>query len=299
VATGGSPIMEIDASVRALDVHVENPGHVIIELVTLSCAGECADVVGVAHGGFPPYTWHWDDGETSAARRVCPGATRAYTVSVTDRGISTQEFQQAPETRQATVTAEVLGCDSPKAEAGAPGLCLQNPSFEGTVTPTQFTAFDAPPWNSCYTGGFITYSAIADSTLWPAQGWAFPSPSDGATYLALGQQAVFNGRASQTLCSPVTAGGRVSFFVDLARASSNNPAMEAPQQSMQILGGGTECAEDEVLWTSPPLTTEWATYCVTVTPARAMTTLGFRSLGTGGGEMEGLVDHIVPVAHCQ
>jgi hypothetical protein len=300
-ATGGIPITGLDASSKAFEAHIENTNHVVIELVTLSCAGECANVLAVAKGGHEPYAFRWDDGPSDPARRLCPEKTSTFSVSVTDSGYSTPEFQRAPETRRAAVTTEMLGCSGKPdggADAGAPGLCLKNPSFEGVVTQNQFSAFEAAPWNSCYAGGFITYSAIADATLWPQFAWAFPPAADGATYLALGQQLFTSGRASQVLCHPIPAGDSFSFLVELAQAPRRDGAAAAADQAIEVLGG-TECAEDEVLWTSPQLSTAWTTYCVTVRPTKAMASLGFRARGTPGAEMEGLVDNLVPVTRCQ
>jgi hypothetical protein len=188
----------------------------------------------------------------------------------------------------------VLECS----DAGPPNAepCIENPSFEGSVTPTQLEAFDAAGWNACYEGG-ITYSAIGDATLWPQQNWTFPAPSDGATYLALGQQLLFTGRASQTLCEPLEAGAMRSFYVDLSRATTTDPG-ESQDQVVEILGGSSECAEEVVLWTSPQLTLDWQTYCVTLEPERPITTLAFRPLGRDGGLVEALVDNIVPVEEC-
>jgi hypothetical protein len=158
-ATGGSPLTGLDASSKAFEAHIENTSHVVVELVTLSCAGECANVLAVAKGGHEPYAFEWDDGTSDPARRLCPDATRTFSVSVTDSGYSSPEFQRPPETRRAAVTTQVLGCTGKPdggTDGGAPGPCLQNPSFEGVVTQNQFSAFDAPPWSSCYAGGFIT-----------------------------------------------------------------------------------------------------------------------------------------------
>jgi hypothetical protein len=66
---------------------------------------------------------------------------------------------------------------------------------------------------------------------------------------------------------------------------------------MQVLGG-SECGESELLWTSPQLSVDWTSYCVTINPQHDLASLGFRPLGSAGGSMEGLVDHIVPVASC-
>jgi hypothetical protein len=287
----------VDDDDNALHVHVEDPEHMKIEIITLRCAGDCADVEAVAAGGNAPYAFEWEDGSKAARRHVCPDASTSYSVTATDTAIDSDEFHYDAQQSEARVTAEVLDCAA--VDGGSSEACLDNPSFEGPVTQNQFSAFAAPPWNACYTGGFITYAAIADASLWPTQQWDFPDASDGNTYLALGQQGALFGRASQTLCAPLHAGETRSFLIDLAHASSANASVEATDQVVQILGGTKECGESEVLWTSPKLSTQWTTHCVTLEPKQDTTTLGFKPVGTaGGGEMEGLVDHLVPVANC-
>jgi hypothetical protein len=283
---------------EALSVRVEDIEKMTIEVITLACAGDCADIEAVAHGGNPPYAFAWEDGSKSAKRRVCLDESATLEVAATDTAITTEEFEYAAQTARSTISAVVLECTH-VGDGGTSQGCLDNPSFEGLVTPDQFTAFDAKPWNACYAGGFITYAAIADAALWPTQAWNFPDPSDGNTYLALGQQGTLGGRAAQNLCTPLEAGRSLSFFVDLARATSDNASVEAVSQSMQILGGTEECAEALELWRSPELTTTWTTYCVTLTPTETVASLAFRPLAAGGGgEMEGLVDNIVVVDAC-
>src|SRR4051812_36082338 len=46
-------------SAQTLTVHVEDHDRVAIDLITLRCDGECADVEAVAHGGYEPYTSAW------------------------------------------------------------------------------------------------------------------------------------------------------------------------------------------------------------------------------------------------
>src|ERR1700722_2706071 len=79
---GGSSFFlgSADASgLGALDAHIEQ-NHVTVTFVTLSCTGPCADVVAVPTGGHAPYTFKWDDGSTSASRRVCPTTSTSYVV---------------------------------------------------------------------------------------------------------------------------------------------------------------------------------------------------------------------------
>jgi hypothetical protein len=287
-ASGGFDVME-----HALAVEIQHEA-LAVELVTLRCAGECAEVEAVASGGHPPYEFAWDDGPTAAARMLCPEETAAFGVAVTDTGFETEEFTYQANTERAEVTARVLECSD--GGMPMPQACIENPSLEGVVTPGQLEAFDAAGWNACYAGG-IAYAAIGNATLWPFQNWAFPDASDGDTYLALGQQLAFVGRASQTLCEPLEAGAARSFFVDLARATTTDTG-ESHDQVLEILGGTAECAEETVLWTSPQLTLEWQTHCVTLRPEQTVTTLAFRPVGRDGGLVEALVDNIRPVSAC-
>jgi hypothetical protein len=55
-----------------------------------------------------------------------------------------------------------------------------------------------------------------------------------------------------------------------------------------------------LLWTSPPLTTSWTSYCVTLHPTQSTASLTFEaaSSGTSGAPQELLLDHIVSAAGC-
>jgi hypothetical protein len=118
-ATGAGGLIDVgDASAsRSLSAHIERD-RLEIEFVTLACAGECADVVAVARGGFAPHAYAWEDGSTNPARRVCPNATTSYLVTVTDSGNDSPEFHRPPQTARASLTANVLQCPNP--DAGPP-----------------------------------------------------------------------------------------------------------------------------------------------------------------------------------
>jgi hypothetical protein len=109
----------------AFSAHVESPRGVVVEFVTLSCANACADVLAVAVGGYEPYTFAWEDGSTSAARRVCPSETTRYEVTVTDAGTS-GEIPKPPRTVKAPLTANLIRCQDggvPAPDSGALGPC--------------------------------------------------------------------------------------------------------------------------------------------------------------------------------
>jgi hypothetical protein len=107
---GGGTFAEGDArSQGAFDAHIEDGDHVEVTIVTLRCAGDCADVEAVATGGQAPYTFVWDDGSTAATRKVCPTSSTNYSVGVTDTG-TVGEFPRPAETVKVPLTARVLSC---------------------------------------------------------------------------------------------------------------------------------------------------------------------------------------------
>jgi hypothetical protein len=90
------------------DLHalIENAAHMEVELVTVACAGGCADVEAVARGGHPPYTFKWTDGSVAAKRQLCADTSGEFTVNVTDTDI-VGELHYDAQTVQASVTFEV------------------------------------------------------------------------------------------------------------------------------------------------------------------------------------------------
>jgi hypothetical protein len=105
----------------ATAVHV-SPLRPILTIVTLSCAGECADAMAVATGGYSPYSFAWENGSTDPQRRVCPTASTSYHLSVSDSGTRSGEFSRPAQTIQVPLTAEVLDCSDAgtRADADAP-----------------------------------------------------------------------------------------------------------------------------------------------------------------------------------
>jgi hypothetical protein len=112
----------------ALAAHIEQ-NDITVTIVTLSCAGPCADVVAVPSGGQPPYTFAWNDGTTTAARSLCPTSDTNYSVRVTDTG-TTGELTRAAESVSVPLTADVLVCPDGGGGACAPG------SYTGTWNAT-------------------------------------------------------------------------------------------------------------------------------------------------------------------
>jgi hypothetical protein len=275
-----------------LDASIEE-NHLKVELITLSCPGECAEVEAVATGGHPPYTFAWEDGSTHPIREVCPTSNASYRVEVTDTG-ATGELSRPSETAQASLTADVLACpDGGTADSGpSGGVCLSNPSFEGTAAPT-IEQIDAPPWMSCLLG-------LSYANIWSAGQADGIAASDGTTYLRLG---TLGGEprissASEPLCAPMHAGTVYQVTVDMAYEPQDSTA----PSSLQIWGATSSCSLGALLWSSPPVTgTTWTTFCATLSPTQETTylTLGASVPSSVTGNTSGLyVDHMVPVAAC-
>jgi hypothetical protein len=119
-----------------LTAEIDRPDGLRIELVTVECKDQCAQVVAVAHGGNPPYTFSWEDGSTVPMRSLCPTADHVFSVRATDTPIDQMEFRYAAHTASADVTARVLDCPSTTVQdvtvywanwsnfsVGSPGTC--------------------------------------------------------------------------------------------------------------------------------------------------------------------------------
>jgi hypothetical protein len=105
-------------------------GKVAVKLITSSCSGDYATVQAVGTGGFPPYSYKWEDGSTDAVRQLCPKATAEYAVNVTDTGEG-GEFPRPPQTAKASVTVDMLACpDAGAVDAAShiPGTRTASPS---------------------------------------------------------------------------------------------------------------------------------------------------------------------------
>ena len=144
-ATGGRPLSALDnaagpgaraagssaATGNALRVRIEDLKGVTVEIVTLKCGGECADVLAVARGGNPPYAFTWDDGSTNAQRHVCAKTKTDWVVTATDTAIVNDEFAYAAQTAQGRVSTELLACDAP----GMPGKACDARAAPGSFDP--------------------------------------------------------------------------------------------------------------------------------------------------------------------
>jgi len=305
-SSGGSRSSTYDVDITS--------GGVSVQIVTMKCAGECADVEAVATGGHEPYTYLWEDGSTAATRHLCPGASTSFSVTATDTGDSSQEFERKPQVATATVTAQVLGCTS--SDAGVPPppppppptgeLCLQNGSFEGTphfnvqgtfsANPDPAKEFDAVPWKSCnaFEGADVWNKTLAghpDSTLTP------PDPTQGATYARMYASELLNHiePVSQKNCGLLLAGGTYRLKLD---AVSEKFGAENVKANLEIWGGSSECGEQELLWKSEPLDFEWKTLCVTLSPKNNLNYLTFKPRAPALQRASVFLDNVVSAQTC-
>jgi hypothetical protein len=295
----GSIALSDGGTSKTLSAHIERPSGVTVTVVTVGCADACADVRVVAHGGFPPYTFKWDDGSTNPARTICPSATTQFVASATDTGSPSGEFARPPANASARVTADVIQCPEggvTRLDASTPpnGPCITNPSIEGTPQAGAAFAWDAKGWQQCpWLGLYPTYLAN-QLVLDPAT--AYPRPSDGNTYAVIQDNLLVLAGFGQELCSPPTPGAAQFFTVDLAYVPEPADAGTASAPRIQILGGDVPCTGTDVLWTSPPLTEAWSTYCVALDPAKPTRSITFNPFDKLSAFI--LVDHLVSVDGC-
>ena len=100
-------------------------------------------------------------------------------------------------------------------------------------------------------------------------------------------------RTSQQLCAPLTAGVTHNFALDVA--SVIGPAYEGSVIQagvLEIYGSNALCDHSgEPLWRSPPLTADWQTFCVSVTPTEDLTYLTLQAPVQAGVKSAVLVDN--------
>jgi hypothetical protein len=253
-AGNGGSAGTVATSENALTVHVEDIQEMTIEILTVACAGDCADIEAVAHGGNSPYAFEWEDGSQDSKRHVCLDADVKLEVSATDTAIEDPEFPHEAQTAKTEVSATVLACPG----TGGP-LCVKNPSFEGHAPGIGYGEAGslAEDWTVC--------SATPDVCPFGDPFCMLPA-TDGSAYLGFGWYNLEVESAGGEFCAPLQPGQAVSFAVDIAISPKfvGVPILE-------FWGGATPCAKDELLWRSPPITnTDWQTYCATFTPTQAI-----------------------------
>ncbi len=258
----------------ALRVQVQDTGGLQIEIITLQCAGSCADIEAVAHGGNPPYAFRWEDGSTATNRRVCLDASETIAVSVTDTAIPSDEFRYDAQTATAEVDATVIDCPGPTGT-----ICVDNPSFEGPAPGVSETVgFNAPPWQKCTPTPDILNEG--------------PVP-DGNTYLRLGGNDTMSETVSQLLCEPMIAGTTYSLTMQLA----SQEVIGGPP-SFEIWGSNEACGQSELLWASAPATATWTEHCASLTPSQDTTHITLFARSSMIQVAIAIIDDFRPVDAC-
>jgi len=171
-------------------------------------------------------------------------------------------------------------------------LCIGNPSFEG---PPRILRVP-PNWTTCKNTPDTNPSAITSV-----------SASNGATYLGLDAETSNREFAGTELCAALVSGRSTSLSIDLGRATlaSVLPGRPNALASLQIWGGTSSCRQDELLWTSPAISSvdTWNTYCVTLTPSEDYRHVVLAPLLDADAPPLALayvlVDNIVPVPSCR
>lgn len=280
---------------NALRVRVQDVEGMTLEVITLACAGDCADIEAVARGGHPPYAYAWEDGSTEPRRRVCLDASSILTVTAVDTAVDVGEFRYDAQTSTAEVTATVLDCSDAGPPVSRGELCFDNPSFEGTPRGLVSTA---APWISC--GTFLTDNNV----IWDASpyvnGWQL-DPRDGETFLVTHTNGgVGTQGASQASCESLPANVAQHLRIDLASPLETGISVPSQPATLQIWAGTAGCARDELLWTSPVLTASWQTLCATLEPSMETTHLTLVPSVPGDPAAPGrvVVDRLVPVDAC-
>lgn len=293
-ASGATPGMS-DASVAEPSFP---PPSVVVRIKALDC-GACFELLAQGLGGLPPYAFEWADGSRDELRSVCvDGAGAILSVVATDASGAPSE-PYVVHLDHAVDASCPDPVEQPDASVPTEVLCVENPSFEGTpaISFGDPMVFDADPWSLCSNrADFLNAPDIGNETV--AVTPNVLSPSDGSTYLALGELE----QVSQELCEPITGDVPLHFEIDLARADLGEVPASTEQVFVEIWGGlSVDCSQRELLWVSRALDVGWQHYCVTLRPRSYMTQLTLR----GGSDMtssstlsHALVDNMRPVGSC-
>jgi hypothetical protein len=99
----------------------------------------------------------------------------------------------------------------------------------------------------------------------------------------------------QAACAPLVAGTRYSFQIDLSYRPEGSIGTAG---GLEVWGGTARCGNDELLWMSPPVTSDWKTYCGSFVAKRDLAFLQVKTAKGYPGTTGVFVDHLVPVASC-
>jgi hypothetical protein len=270
---------------------------VLVRIEPRDC-GRCFELLAQGSGGRPPYAFEWEDGSLREQRVVCVEDAGVELRVVAQDAIGSRSLPQIIQL-DGPVAAD---CPQPlqPAEPPAPAkVCLENLSLEGVAAANfgQDQAFDAAPWSACTNPVVTNTPDIGNETVAQTLG-AIPAPTDGVTFLALGEGE----QVSQAFCSPLPEDAPVSLELDLARLNIGAGLVpETEQVFLEIWGGlSVDCSRRELLWASPALDAGWKRYCITLRPRAFLTQLTLRANTDLTQPTPGylLVDNLKPVDRC-
>jgi gliding motility-associated-like protein len=197
-----------------------------------------------------------------------------------------------------------------------PQLTVLNPGLEGTpgslfITPA--------PWDNCMPFGTFV-AGVGDAATPDTQpgcyGVTLP-PSEGVSYIGFGHIPNYNivnpylgvdewqEGFSQELSSPMIANGcPYEFTIDLANGLTPDPwnstGIQTTIGEVRVYGGFDFCSEEELLWSSGPVTNEqWQTYNVEFIPNTNYTHISFQCVKTEKNAICAylLADNITPIVN--
>jgi hypothetical protein len=176
-------------------------------------------------------------------------------------------------------------------------LCLLNPSFEAKPTGT-IPPLDVEEWSDCTSDGYLNTPDIGSAPVAPSA-LARPAATDGMYYLGLTEEE----QVSQRMCTVLRAGESGTFEIDMMRVHEASFSVDIVRQRVfvEVWGGiATDCSQRHLLWASPPLTSSWERYCVTITAGDFTDQLTLRARSDRTSATLGYValDNLRPVERC-
>lgn len=194
-------------------------------------------------------------------------------------------------------------------------LCLRNPSLDGFTHGGPLepgTWLPADSWDWC----FIEAADFPDPAMvstqisavtvvngattvdakdgMPAVAGALLPPTHGVGYLHLDTLRGMPERTSQQMCVILQADVTYNFAIDLASRIGQSYEGEVLNTGvLEIYGGDLPCGHaGEPLWRSPPLTSNWQTYCVSITPSEPFSVMTLQMPAKDRPKSAILVDNI-------
>jgi hypothetical protein len=131
-----------NATPAALSVAIQDARGNSVVSAQLECGTPCLEVAARAEGGSPPYSFTWDDGDTSSHRQLCSDISRNYQVLVHDSAsappasasihiersvCSDAGMSTPPQRRCETYAVELAACSSLANADGVPQLRAAQP----------------------------------------------------------------------------------------------------------------------------------------------------------------------------